>query len=350
MTTAASTKAIAAAKTTRKAILSLISPSSPSRMLAADLLKNYHTGGVPLFHFPKGFVQRLEQPLDIDAVPFRRRLDRRPAAAAGVHLVIVEHLDRLRVLLDDVVDDHVAGDGFHYRFLPGCVSARLYGLGAMTASRTVFSTALRPCGSFGSVTTKAPAWAACSPFPVIKAPFPCTMWSTTREGAVWGGISYPGRSPKTTTRIASESYRSLDTGLSGEKSASFRASNMGYPLPFLSGRRHRIVSQRLTTPRTMPKNCATLPAQSRIAAAGTMKPMAIPAVADTAIQKCAEAHAPLRSGLPAERGGVGGGAEEGGGPPGPGGTPRSRGVRSPTPRCAAAFPRRAGGCDTRSRR
>src|SRR3990172_9066534 len=321
MTTAASTKAIAAAKTTRKAILSLISPSSPSRMLAADLLKNYHTGGVPLFHFPKGFVQRLEQPIDIDAVPFRRRLDRRPAAAAGVHLVIVEHLDRLRVLLDDVVDDHVAGDGFHYRFLPGCVSARLYGLGAMTASRTVFSTALRTCGSFGSVTTKTPAWAACS-----------------------------GRSPKTTTRIASESYRSLDTGLSGEKSASFRASNMGYPLPFLSGRRHRIVSQRLTTPRTMPKNCATLPAQSRIAAAGTMKPMAIPAVAAAPIQKCAEAHAPLRSGLPAERGGVGGGAEEGGGPPGPGGTPRSRGVRSPTPRCAAAFPRRAGGCDTRSRR
>src|SRR5512134_3311667 len=75
--------------------------------------------------------------------------------------------------------------------------------------------------------------------------------------------------------------------------------------PFLSvpsGRRHRMVIQRLTTPRTIPANWATLPVQRRTAAAGARKPMTIPAVASAAIQKWAAAHASLCSGFPAKRG------------------------------------------------
>src|SRR4030065_1128077 len=106
---------------------------------------------------------------------------------------MVADLDRLRVLLDDVVDDHVAGDGFHRVILPECDSCRSYGRGAMTASKTVFSAALRPCGSLSSVMTKAPAWAGCSPLPGRKAPFPCTMWRTTRAGAGGRGGSASGR-------------------------------------------------------------------------------------------------------------------------------------------------------------
>src|SRR5512146_66006 len=77
----------------------------------------------------------------------------------------------------------------------------------------------------------------------------------------------------------------------------------GIPRSFFpSGRRHRLARHRLATPSRIPANCATLPAQRSAAAAGTMQPRTIPAVASVAIQKCAAAHVSLRSGFPAKRG------------------------------------------------
>src|SRR3990172_596576 len=90
----------------------------------------------------------------------------------------------------------------------------------------------------------------------------------------------------------------------GRKFGLFQRIKHGNPplLSFPSGQHHRIVSQRLTTPRTMPANCATLPVQRRRTATGAMNPMTIPAVAIAAIQKWAAAQISLCNGFPSKRG------------------------------------------------
>ena len=124
----------------------------------------------------------------------------------------------------------------------------------MTASRTVFSAALRPCGSLGAGDDKSPCVGRLLAAPGEKSALPLYhVKHDAGKAPVCGGISCPGRRPKTTTRIASLSRTEAWTRACRARTPPLSARRTWQlPLSLPSGHHHRIVEPEVDDPENDP--------------------------------------------------------------------------------------------------